>query len=213
MIKLKQILLEQQVTDKDITMDVPSDKTGTIIKGISVTDPWEYYLHDADGMWKTKRKTASKFLDMQKKLIQLYGDDAGSQRYETAVSKLNVYLDNQQKAEQDGKQVIPVSIPDNQVEVTIPDNKVGVPRIPIDYSAQHVKEKLIDANGKRNKSVDVLGKSDDDKYLKVRLRNRGLLSRNIEVFVDADSFDIAVDGKTAEYNGKEGKRYNLYKIK
>ena len=202
MIKLKQILLEQQIPDTDITMDVPSDKTGTIIKGISATDPWEYYFHDADGMWKTKRKTTSRFLDMQKKLIQLYGDDAGSQRYETAVSKLNMYLDNQQKAEQDGKQVIPVSIPDNQVEV-----------IHIDYSTQKVKEKLIDANGKRNKSVDVLGKSDDDKYLKVRLHNRGLLSRNIEVFVDADSFDIAADGKTAEYNGKEGKRYNLYKIK
>lgn len=213
MIKLKQILLEQQIPDTDITMDVPSDKTGTIIKGISATDPWEYYFHDADGMWKTKRKTTSRFLDMQKKLIQLYGDDAGSQRYETAVSKLNVYLDNQQKAERDGKQVIPVSIPDNQVEVPIPDNQVGVPMIPIDYSTQHVKEKLIDANGKRNKFVDVLGKSDDDKYLKVRLHNRGLLSRNIEVFVDADSFDIAVDGKTAEYNGKEGKRYNLYKIK
>ncbi len=202
MIKLKQILLEQQTTDNDITMNVPSDKTGTIIKGISVTDPWEYYLHDADGMWKTKRKTASKFLDMQKKLIQLYGDDAGTQRYETAVSKLNVYLNNQQKAERDGNQVIPVSIPDNQVEV-----------IHIDYSTQKVKEKLIDANGKRNKSVDVLGKSDDDKYLKVRLHNRGLLSRNIEVYVEADSFDIAADGKTAEYNGTEGKRYNLYKIK
>ena len=75
------------------------------------------------------------------------------------------------------------------------------------------KEKIIDANGKRNKSVDVLGKSDDDKYLKVRLHNRGLFKRDIEIFVDADSFDIAADGKTAEYNGKEGKRYNLYKIK
>lgn len=202
MIKLKQILLEDQTIDNNIITDVPSDKTGTIIKGISETDPWEYYFHDADGMWKTKRKTASKFLDMKKKLIQLYGEDAGSQRYETAVSKLNMYLNNQRKAEQDGKQVIPVSIPDNKIEV-----------IAIDYSTQKVKEKLIDANGDRNKIVDVLGKSDDGKYLKVRLRNRGLLRRNIEVFVEADSFNILDDGKTAEYNGKEGKRYNLYKIK
>ena len=51
--------------------------------------------------------------------------------------------------------------------------------------------------------------------LKVRLRNRGLLRRNIEVFVEADSFNISEDGKTAEYNGKEGKHgyYNFKKVK
>jgi len=206
MIKLKHILLERQLknTDSDIKLDVPQNKTGTIISGISDTDPWEYYFHDADQMWKTKRKTASKFLDMKTKLVRLYGDEAGMSRYETAVALLNSYIQDRDKAERDGKKV---------VDVVIPDNKIEIPTIHIDYSTQKVKEKLIDANGNRNKSVDVLGKSDDGKYLKVRLHNRGLLSRNIEVFVEVDSFDIAVDGKTAEYNGKEGKRYNLYKLK
>ena len=205
MIKLKHILLEQIETDADIKMDVPAGKTGTIIKGLAVTDPWQYYFHDADGQWKTKRKTASKFLDMQKKLIRVYGDEEGNFRYKTAKSLLANYVQNPTKAGNDGKTVETISIPANQVEV--------VPIIPIDYSTQKVKEKLIDANGKRNKSVDVLGKSDDGKYLQVRLHNRGLLSRNIEVYVEADSFDIAADGTTAEYNGKEGRRYNLYKIK
>ena len=206
MIKLKHILLEQQITDidSDIKFDVPQNKTGTIISGISNSDPWEYYFHDADGMWKTKRKTASRFLDMKSKLVRLYGEESGNSRYETATSRLDAYIQDRDKATQDGKTV---------VDVEIPDNKVEVPEIHIDYDNQKVKEKLIDANGKRNKSVDVLGKSDDDKYLKVRLHNRGLFKREIEVFVDADSFDIAADGKTAEYNGKEGKRYNLYKIK
>jgi hypothetical protein len=206
MIKLKHILLEQKLqnTDSDIQLDVPQNKTGTIISGISNTDPWEYYFHDADQMWKTKKKTASKFLDMKTKLVRLYGDEAGMSRYETAIALLNSYIQDRDKAERDGKKV---------VDVVIPDNKIEIPSIHIDYSTQKVKEKLIDANGTRNKSVDVLGKSDDGKYLKVRLHNRGLFSRNIEVYVEADSFDIAIDGKTAEYNGKEGKRYNLYKIK
>lgn len=202
MIKLKHILLEQQDIDSDIKIDVPAEKTGTIISGISDTDPWEYYFHDADQMWKTKRKTASKFLDMKTKLVRLYGEEEGNSRYVQATSALDTYIQNRKKAEADGKKVVDAVVSDNKVEV-----------IHIDYDTQKVKEKLIDANGKRNKSVDVLGKSDDGKYLKVRLHNRGLLSRNIEVFVDADSFDISTDGMTAEYNGKEGKRYNLYKIK
>ena len=202
MIKLKHILLEQQDTDLDIKMDVPAGKTGTIISGISKTDPWEYYFHDEDQMWKTKRRTASKFLDMKTKLVRLYGDEEGNSRYVQATSALDTYIQDRKKAELDNKKVVDAVIPDNKVEV-----------IHIDYDTQKVKEKLIDANGKRNKSVDILGKSDDDKYLKVRLHNRGLLSRDIEVFVDADSFDISADGMTAEYNGKEGKRYNLYKIK
>lgn len=200
MIKLKHVLLENQ-NDSDIEMSVTGNKTGTIIKGLGGNDPWEYYFHDADGMWKTKKNTASKFLDMKTKLIRLYGEESGSNRYEKAIKLLNSYLDNQNKAERDNKQVEDVVIPDNQVET-----------IHIDYDTQKVKEKLIDANGKRNKIVDVLGKSDDGKYLKVKLLNRGLLKRDIEVYVEADSFNILPDG-TAEYNGKEGKTYNLYKIK
>lgn len=207
MIKLKRILLEKDlksVNDDDIKMDVPVEKTGTIIKGLGGHDPWEYYFHDADGMWKTKRNTASKFLDMKTKLIRLYGEETGNTKYKNAVDLLNSYLENRNKAERDNKQIEDVVIPDNQVEV---------PEIHIDYDTQKVKEKLIDANGKRNKFVDVLGKSDDGKYLKVRLRNRGILRREIEVYVEADSFDMLDDGKTAEYNGKEGKTYNIYKIK
>ena len=200
MIKLKNLLIEKQV-DADIEMSVPNEKTGTIIQGLSDTDPWQYYFHDEDKMWKTKRKTALKFLDMKSKLIRVYGEEKGNSRYETAVSKLNVYLNNPTIAKSDNKTVEEVSIPDNQVET-----------IYIDYDTQKVKEKLIDANGNRNKIVDVLGKSDDGKYLKVKLRNRGLLKRDIEVYVEADSFNILPDG-TAEYNGKEGRTYNLYKIK
>ena len=214
MIKLKQILLEQQNqdADADIKMDVPEDKTGTIVRGVSKKDPWEYYFHDADGMWKTKRRTASRFLDMKTKLIRVYGEQAGNSRYETAQSRLEKYKNNPTVAAENKQEVIAVVIPETQVEVV--KNKPTIAKtIHIDYDTQKVKEKLIDANGNRNKHVEVLAKTDDDRYLRVKLFNRGLFKRDIEVYVEASSFDVAADGKTAEYNGNEGKRYNLYKIK
>lgn len=215
MIKLKQILLEQQNqdADADIKMDVPADKTGTIVRGLSKKDPWEYYFHDADGMWKTKRRTASKFLDMKTKLIRVYGEQAGNSRYETAQSRLEQYKNNPTVAKENKQEVIEVTIPENQVEVVKNKKPIIAKTIHIDYDTQKVKEKLIDANGNRNKHVEVLAKTDDDKYLRVKLFNRGLFKRDIEVYVEASSFDVAADGKTAEYNGNEGKRYNLYKIK
>jgi len=213
MIKLKQILLEDQnqEVDADIKMDVPEDKTGTIVRGISKKDPWEYYFHDVDGMWKTKRRTASRFLDMKTKLIRVYGEQAGNSRYETAQSRLEKYKNNPVIAKNNHQEVIEVKLPENQVEVV--KNKQITTTIHIDYDTQKVKEKLIDANGNRNKHVEVLAKTDDDQYLRVKLFNRGLFKRDIEVYVEASSFNVATDGKTAEYNGNEGKRYNLYKIK
>jgi len=217
MIKLKKILLEDQNqdVDVDIKMDVPEDKTGTIVRGVSKKDPWEYYFHDADGMWKTKRRTASRFLDMKTKLIRVYGEQAGNSRYEIAQSRLEKYKNDPIVAKENQKEVIPAVIPENQVEVVQQKNNQDkiAKTIHIDYNTQKVKEKLIDANGNRNKHVEILAKTDDDKYLRVKLLNRGLFKRDIEVYVEASSFNVAADGKTAEYNGKEGKRYNLYKIK
>jgi hypothetical protein len=215
MIKLKQILLEQQNqdADADIKMDVPEDKTGTIVRGVSKKDPWEYYFHDADGMWKTKRRTASKFLDMKTKLIRVYGEQAGNSRYETAQSRLEQYKNNPTVAAENKQEVITVVIPETQVEVVKDKQPTIAKTIHIDYDTQKVKEKMIDANGNRNKHVEVLAKTDDNKYLRVKLFNRGLFKRDIEVYVEASSFNVAADGKTAEYNGNEGKRYNLYKIK
>ena len=215
MIKLKQILLEQQNqdADADIKMDVPADKTGTIVRGVSAKDPWEYYFHDADGMWKTKRRTASKFLDMKTKLIRVYGEQAGNSRYETAQSRLEQYKNNPTVAADNKQEVIEVKIPETKVEVIKDKQPTIAKTIHIDYDTQKVKEKLIDANGNRNKHVEVLAKTDDNKYLRVKLFNRGLFKRDIEVYVEASSFNVAADGKTAEYNGNEGRRYNLYKIK
>jgi hypothetical protein len=213
MIKLKHILLEQNIkqnTDDDIKVDVPTDKTGTIIKGISSSDPWEYYHHDADGMWKTKRRTASKFLDMQKKLIRVYGDNEGSERYETAISRLNVYLDNQRKAEQDGKQVIPVSIPDDKVEIS------EKPKSPIDdLKPVHVepddkmKEVLISVKAKRHPTVYVTGKTDDNKYLEIE--NPRKIHLHKTVYVLASEFELT-SKFFAKYIGTNP-RYDLYKLK
>jgi hypothetical protein len=210
MIKLKQILLEQKQNEKpdldlDIKMDVPSDKTGTIIKGISKTDPWEYYFHDADGMWKTKRRTASRFLDMKTKLIRVYGEEAGNTRYETAVGLLNAYLNNPEKAKSDGKTVEPVVIPNDKVEVP------KIKDVHIDYDTQKVKEVWISVNGERHRTVTVTGKTDDGKYLEIE--NPRKIHLHKTVYVNASSFKLSTDGKTADYNGAEGKRYEIYKIK
>ena len=204
MIKLKQILLEQQltgkaITDKDITMDVPSDKTGTIIRGISDTDPWEYYFHDEDQMWKTKKRTASKFLDMKKKLIQLYGDEKGNSRYVQATSALDTYIQNREKAELDNKKVEDVSIDDSMIEIIHIDD------------TQKVKEVWNKVNASKHPEVNVVGKTDDNVYFKIE--NPRKLHLHKTVFVKQTSFDLQPDGVTAKYNGDEGDQYELYKIK
>jgi len=203
MIKLKHILLEQIETDSDIKMDVPADKTGTIISGLSSTDPWEYYFHDADKRWKTKRKTASKLLDMQTKLVRVYGEDKGASRYAQATSLLDKYIQNPNKAALDNKKVVDTVIPDNKVEV--------IPIISIDYTNQKVKEVWFSVNGLRHPIVDVLGKSSDDIYLEIK--NPRKLHLNDIVYVNASSFTLSADNTTAEYNGSEGKRYDIFKIK
>lgn len=211
MIKLKHILLEKNIkqnNDDDIITNVPEDKTGTIIKGISNTDPWEYYHHDADGMWKTKRRTASKFLDMKAKLIRVYGEEAGNSRYETATSRLDAYLQDRDKAERDNKQVIDVVIPEEKVEIS---KEPKVKDVHIDYDTQKVKEVWISVKASRHPEVTVLGKTDDDKYLEIE--NPRKIHLHKTVYVNASSFDLQPDGSTAKYNGAEGPRYELYKIK
>ena len=207
MIKLKQILLETQKQDKDsdIKMDVLASKTGTIIKGIGGYDPWQYYFHDADGQWKTKRGNSSKFLDMKSKLIRVYGEEAGNSRYETAISLLDAYLQNPSKADKDGKSVEEVSIPDNQVEVPKKPELMSVHIEPDDK----MKEVWISVSSKRHPTVFVTGKTDDDKYLKIE--NPRKIHLHKTVYVLASEFEL-ISEHVAKYIGTKP-RYDLYKLK
>ena len=227
MIKLKTILIEagapvQNTNDDQID---PKEVTGKLIKGITGTDPWEYYLHNENQKWYTKRKANNIWLDMKARLIARYGDKKGLSNYELAVSRLNKWISNNAAASASGMSVVDTHVDPSALQKietlkTLPtDSNVHIDRIfarDLDVPTENVEfdDKWIEVRAKRNPEVKILAKTPQMDYLRVILPHRGLRT-NVEAWVSVSDFDIykTDSGFIGKPNGRTGNKFEIYKPK
>jgi hypothetical protein len=224
MIKLKNLLLEQQSKSDNIEQNddnvSPAEATGKLIHGgLSSTDPWQYYLHNENSRWYTKKKVATKWLDMEKKLLSRYGESVGAERYALATSRLQSFIDNENKAKENNVVVTDVVVDETKLEQvpvdqTVKINKIFTKDIDVPITDVEFREKWIEVSGKRNPEVTIIGKTPDSKYIHIILAKRGLFQRNKDTWALASDFDITKqeDGTfIGTYNHNSGNRFDIYK--
>jgi len=223
MIKLKNILFEQVAKNDDQIN--PKSVTGKLIKGITGTDPWEYYLHNANQKWYTKRQVNNKWLDMKARLIAKFGDKKGLSNYELAVSRLNKWISDEAAAAAAGMSIVdtyvdPSALQKIETLKTIPTdstvviNKIFAKDLTVPTENVEFDDKWIEVRAKRNPEVKIIAKTPQMDYLRVILPHRGLRT-NVEAWVNVNDFDIfkTDSGFIGKPNNRSGNTFEIYKTK
>jgi len=233
MIKLKTLLFENQLTkNNDDQIDPkknddqidPKSITGTLISTTGGSDPYEYYLHNNNQKWYTKKRANNIWLDMKTRLIRRFGNTKGSKRYQDAINILNKFIVKPSEVPENlvitDIHVDPSELPKTETLKTIPtDLDIHIDRIfakDLDIPIENVKfdDKWIQSRTKKNAEVEILAKTPQHDYLRVILPHRGLRT-NVEAWVSVSDFDIykTDSGFIGKPTASTGNKFKIYKPK